>query len=346
MSSFMQDVRYALRQLRRTPGFTTTAVLTLAPGLGANAAIFTLVNAVLLKSLPVADPKSLLLLADRSDCCVSNGGPADGNYGLFSTDAYEQLRKHAPEFEELAAMQAGFEYRPIVARRRGTQENAQSLMGEFVSGNYFRRFGLTPAAGRLLSASDDVQGAPTVAIMSYEKWKNDYDGRSAVIGTTFFVNTKPVMIVGIAAEGFYADRLSTTPPDFYLPIESLPAIANVAYVHDQDARWLYVVGRVKPGYSLPQLQAKVSGLLGQALAPSRTYSSEKDKAQLPRVYVVLTPGRAGIQHTQEGYASQLELLMWTSALVLLIACANIANLFLVRGIAKKAEMSVRTARYE
>src|SRR5581483_6518810 len=315
----------------------------LALGIGANAAIFTLVNAVLMKNLPVADPKSLLLFADQNQCCVGSGIPDDGDYGLFSTDSYEQLKKNAPEFEELAAMQAGFEYRPVVARRGGTHETAQSVMGEFVSGNYFRTFGLKPAAGRLFTDSDDIQGAPIVAVMSYEKWKNEYQGDASIVGSTFFVNTKPVTIAGIAPEGFYGDRLSTTPPDVYLPIEAMPPIANVPYVHDPDTNWLYIVGRVKPGYSMAPLQAKLNGLLRHALAPLRSYSTENDKAQLPKAHVVLTPGGAGIQHLQEGYASQLKLLMWTSALVLLIACDNIANLLLVRGMARKAEMSVRTA---
>ena len=119
MTRLLQDVRFAFRQLKRTPGFTVAAVLTLALGIGANAAIFTLVNAVMMKKLPVADPKSLLLFADQNFCCVGSGVPPDGDYGLFSTDAYEQLKKNAPEFEDLAAMQAGFEYRPLVARRGG-----------------------------------------------------------------------------------------------------------------------------------------------------------------------------------------------------------------------------------
>lgn len=343
MTGLMQDVRFAFRQLKKTPGFTATAVLTLALGIGANAAIFTLVNAVLMKNLPVADPKSLLLFADRNFCCVGYGVPPEADYGLFSTDAYEQLRKNMPEFEDLAAMQAGFEYRPMVARRGATQENARSVMGEFVSGNYFRTFGLKPAAGRLFSDSDDSQGAPIAAVMSYETWKNSYAGDATVVGTTFFVNTKPVTIAGIAPAGFYGDRLSSTPPDFYLPIESMPTLANVPYVHDENMNWLYIVGRVKPGYALGPLQARVSGLLRQALAPIRAFSSANDKAKLPKVHVVLTPGAAGIQHTQEVYASQLKLLMWTSALVLLIACANMANLLLVRGMTRKTEMSVRTA---
>jgi hypothetical protein len=300
-----QDVRYALRQLRKTPGFTATAVLTLALGIGANAAIFTLVNAVLMRNLPVADPKTLVRLGDRNDCCVGYGVPEGGDYSPFSTDAYEQLKKNTPEFEELAAMQAGFAPRPVTARRDGAQESARSIMGEFVSGNYFRTFGLAPRAGRLLSDADDVEGVPAVAVMSYETWKSDYAGDPAVVGSTFFVNTKPVTIAGIAPEGFYGDRLASTPPDFYLPIESMPVLANAPYVHDPDAKWLYMMGRVKPGVSHSQLQAKLSGLLRQALAPIHTYSAQEDKAKLPSVHLVLTPGGAGIGNMQEQYASHL-----------------------------------------
>ena len=253
------------------------------------------------------------------------------------------LKKNAPEFRELTAIQAGFEFRPIVIRRSGTQENARSVMGEFVSGNYFRTFGLAPQAGRLFLDSDDVQGAPVVAVMSYESWKNNYSADPTVVGSTFFVNTKPVTIAGIAPIGFYGDRLSSTPPDFYLPIESMPLLANAPYVHDPDVRWLYMIGRLNPGASQPQLQAKLSGLLRQALATTRNYSSEKDRAQLPKAHIVLTPAGDGIKHMQEQYQSHLHLLMWTSALVLLIACANIANLLLVRAMARKTEISVRTA---
>ena len=343
LSTLTQDLRFALRQLRKTPGFTATAVLTLALGIGGNAAVFTLVNAVLLKNLPVAKPGDLVNLGDRNMCCVGFGYRDDGDYALFSTAVYEHLKKNAPEFEELAAMQAGFTYRPIVIRRGETQENARSVMGEFVSGNYFRTFGLKPEAGRLFTDADDTQGAPFTAVMSYETWKNDYAGDPTVVGSTFYVNTKPVTISGVAPQHFYGDRLSSTPPDFYLPIESMPPLASVTYVHDLDGNWLYMIGRLKPGVSRPQLQAKLSGLLRQVLATGKTYSSEKDKAALPRAHLVLTPGGAGIQAMQEQYSSHLKLLMWTAGLVLLIACANIANLLLARGMARKAEMSVRTA---
>ena len=278
--TFLQDCRFALRQLRKTPGFTTTAVLTLALGIGANAAVFTLIHAVLLKNLPVAKPETLVTLGDKNMCCVGYGYRNDGDYALFSTAVYEHLKKNAPEFEELTAMQAGFSFRPIVIRRGATQENARSVMGEFVSGNYFRTFGLNPATGRLFTDADDVHGAPFTAVMSYETWRNEYAGDRSVVGSTFFINTKPVSIIGIAPEHFYGDRLTSTPPDFYLPIQSMPPLANVTYVDDPDENWLYMIGRLKPGVSRPQLQAKLSGLLRQVLATTRTYSSEKDRAAL------------------------------------------------------------------
>ncbi len=338
-----QDVRYALRQLRKTPGFTATAVLTLALGIGANAAIFTLVNAVMMKNLPVSDPKMLVRIGDNSDCCVNNGALDDGNFALFPTEIYTGLKKNVPEFEELAAMQAGFEWRPVIARRDETQESARSEMAEFVSGNYFRTFGLRPHTGRLISDADDVPGAPMVAVVSYDAWKNNYGSDPSIVGSTFWINTKAVTIAGIAPAGFYGDRLSSTPPDFYLPIESMVVLANVPYVHDGDTRWLYLIGRVKPGVPMEALQEKITALVRQSLPETKAYSTAQGKTLLEKVHVVLTPGGAGIEGLREQYASNLRLLMGVSGLVLLIACANIANLLLVRGMRRKLEMSVRTA---
>ena len=345
MTTLMQDLRYALRQLRKTPGFTITVLLTLALGIGANAAIFTLVNSVLLKNLPVADPNKLLRLGnDSHDCCVGFNEPREkGSYSSFSTDTYEQLKKGVPEFEELAAMEAGFTYRPIIARRDGTQTEARSVMGEFVSGNYFRTFGLRPQAGRLLTDADDLQSAPPTAVISYETWQREFAGDPAVIGTTFWINTKAVTVVGVAPSGFYGDRLTSTPPDFYLPIETMSALANAPFVHDPSTNWLYLIGRVKPGVEMGPLQEKVNAVVRQAFATQKVFSTEEGKKALPRVHVVLTPGGAGIQTLQEEYASHLHMLMLIAGLVLLIACANIANLLLVRGMGRRAEMSVRTA---
>ena len=341
--TLVPDVRYALRNLRKTPAFTITVLLTLALGIGANAAIFTVVNSVLLQSLPVANPKTLFRLGDTNDCCVNSGTEPSGDYSLFSTDTYEQIKKNMPEFEELAAMQAGFGYRRIIARRDGTQEDARSVMGEFVSGNYFRTFGLQARAGRLLQDADDVQGAAATAVMSYEMWQQNYGGDPSVIGSTFWVNTKPVTLVGVAPRGFYGDRMSTTPPDFYLPIESMTLLANAPYVHTPETQWLYMIGRVKPGTAIVPLQQKASELFREAIAPGKDFSTEDGKKLLAKAHITLTPGGAGIQNMQEEYGSHLHLLMWVAGLVLLIACANIANLLLVRGMGRRAEMSVRTA---
>ena len=345
MTTLLQDIRYALRQLGKTPGFTTTVLLTLALGIGANAAIFTLVNSVLLKSLPVADPAMLVHLGDNGhDCCVGyNGARKNGDYSNFSTDTYEQVKKNVPEFEELAAMQAGFTYRPVIARRDGTQTQSRSVMGEFVSGNYFRTFGIRPQAGRLFVDSDDTRSAPMTAVMSYDTWQHEFAGDASVVGGTFWVNTKAVTIVGIASKGFYGDRLTSTPPDYYLPIETMPVLANVPYVHDPTTNWIYMVGRVKPGTALGPLQEKVSAVVRQAFAQQKEFTAGEGKKLLPTVHVVLTPGGAGIQTLKEDYASHLHLLMWIAGLVLLIACANIANLLLVRGMGRKTEMSLRTA---
>lgn len=343
LENLLQDSRYAMRRLRKSPGFTVVAVLILALGIGANAAIFTLANAVLMRKLPVADPKTLVRLGDRNDCCIGYGVREDGDYSVFSTDAWEQLKKNSPEFEDLAAMESGFESHPIIVRRAGSQHDAHSAVGEFVSGNYFRTFGLSPAIGRLITDADDTQGAPATAVMSYETWKNNYAANPAIVGSTLFVNSRPVTVVGIAPQGFFGDRISATPPDFYLSIEEMPLLANASYVHDPTAIWLYVIGRVKPGTVLPALQAKLSGLLRQALASTRTFSTEPDRSRVAKVHIVLTPGGAGIRNMREQYSAQLYLLIAISMLVLLIACANVANLLLVRGLGRKAEMSVRCA---
>ena len=343
MRILIQDLGYAFRQLLKAPGFTITVLLTLALGIGANSAIFTLVNAILLHNLPVTDPKTLIRIGDQDDCCVNGGWHDNGDYSLFATDTYSMFKKSLPEFEELAAMESGYAWRPITVRRAGPQTVAKSVMGTFVSGNYFRVFGLSPAAGRLFMDADDQKGAAITAVMSYDAWQQDYAGDPSVIGSSFYINTKPATIIGVAPKGFYGDRIDTNPPKYFLPMNAMDPIIGAPYFNDPDTQWAYIIGRVKPGTSIPALQAKASALLKQEYAPLKTFTDQRAQKVLPHTHVVLTPGGGGIQNMQDGYKDQLKLLQWIAALVLLVACANIANLLLVRGMSRRAELSIRSA---
>src|SRR5260370_1959494 len=192
--------------MRNSPGFTIVAVLTLALGIGANLDIFTLVHLGLFRDLPVGDPKTLIRIGDRDDCCVNSGTNDSGDYSLFATETYYFFKKNLPEFDELAAMESGYAWRPITVRRESPQTIAQSVMGTFVSGNYFRVFGLTPAAGRFFVDADDKKGAPISAVMSYETCQQDFSADPSIIGETFLFNTKPVPILRVAPNGVYRDR--------------------------------------------------------------------------------------------------------------------------------------------
>jgi len=343
MNRLIQDVTYALRQLRKAPGFTLTAVLTLALGIGANAAIFTLVHAVLLKNLPVTDPKTLVRVGDRDECCDLGGMMEDDDYSIFSYDLYKHLRDNAPEFEQLAAMQAGIGGGSITARRGTNDALPRSSGGEFVSGNYFQTFGLQPFAGRMIQPSDDAEGAPMVAVLSHAAWQRDYALDPSVVGSTFVLNSHPVTIIGVTPPSFYGDRMNAAPPDFFLPLAMEPLLDTAALLHRPELHWVYLLGRVKPGTALAPLQAKMNGSLRQWLATQDIYQTEDGKKRLAKTHVMLTPGGVGIANLQQEYANGLHLLMGISALVLLIACANIANLVLVRGMARRAETSIRMA---
>jgi macrolide transport system ATP-binding/permease protein len=346
MNGFMQDVKFALRQLRKAPGFTITAIVTLALGIGANAAIFTLVHAVLMKNLPVADPKMLVRVGDRDDCCV-NGGIPDGNdYAIFASELYTHLRDNTPEFESLAAMQAGFWKGGITARSNRSGDLPKAASGEMVTGNYFQVLGLKAYAGRLIVPSDDVIGAPMAAVMSYQAWQRDYAGDPSIVNSTFVLNTYPVTILGITPPGFYGDRMTDTPPDFYIPMMLEPQLGPghpTSLLHRRGANWLYLLGRVKSETDVARLQGKMSALLRNYLVTLPQYQKQDEVKNLAESHVVLTPGGAGIENMQQEFGKGLKLLITVSALVLLIACANIANLVLVRGIARRGETSVRMA---
>ncbi len=337
----MNDIRIAFRQLRKSPGFALTVILTIALGIGANTAIFTLVHAVLMKSLPVVDPKSLYRLGDKDDCCV-NGGfiNDDGDFDLFSYDLYLNLRDTTPEFEQLAAMQSGSETMNV---RRGS-EPAKSLRAQFVSGNFFTTFGIGPFAGRVLSMADDTAGAAPAVVMSYQTWQSEYGGDPSLVGSSIYIQGQPVTVAGIAPPGFFGDRLRPSPPAIWMPLAIEPLInGDNGLLHVKPSNWLYAIGRVKPGTQIGPLQAKISTNLRVWLGTVDEYTRNGGSTEIPKQHVVITPGGGGIQNLQQETGKGLYLLMIISALVLLVACANIANLLLARGTTRKAETSIRMA---
>jgi predicted permease len=337
----MHDIRLAIRQLRKAPGFALTVILTIALGIGANTAIFTLVHAVLLKSLPVVDPKALYRIGDKDDCCV-NGGfiDYDGDFDLFSYELYKHFRDATPEFEQLAAMQSGSNTMTV---RRGS-EPAKSLRSEYVSGNYFTTFGIGAFTGRTLMPTDDTQGAAPAVVLSYQAWQSEYGADPAIVGSTLFVQAQPMTVVGVAPPGFFGDRIRANPPAFWLPLAVEPVIEkDNALLHVKESNWLYVIGRVKPGTSIGPLQAKLSNNLRVWLGTVEQYTHNGGDTVIPKQHVVITPGGAGIQNLQQETGKGLYLLMTISGLVLLVACANVANLLLARGTTRKAETSIRMA---
>jgi len=344
MNTLLQDIRYGLRQLRKSPGFTLTAVITLALGIGANTAIFTLVHGILLRTLPVADPAQLWRIGDNSDCCVEGGFPGDagdtGDFTIFSSDLYQYLRSNTPEFEQLAAMQAG-QWQWAV--RRGSSV-PKSLHGELVSGNYFSTLGIGAWSGRVLSEADDTPSASPAVVLSYQAWQGEYAGDPSIVGSTIFIQTHPYTIIGIAPPGFFGDRVTDTPPDLWMPIQTEPYLRGPSSIlHHGDSHWLYLVGRVRPGQSIPALQSKITTTLRQWLKTRTVLLENGGGAIIPKMHVVLTPGGGGIQQLQDYSGKGLKMLMILSSIVLLIACANIANLMLARATTRRSEISLRMA---
>ncbi len=337
----MHDFKLALRQFRRSPGFAAAVILTISLGIGANTAIFTLVHAILLKSLPVANPASLYRIGDLDDCCVNGGFMNDsGDFDLFSYDLYRHFQGSAPDFEQLAAFQSGHNSMNV----RIESGTAKAETTEYVSGNYFSTFGLGAYAGRVLLASDDSPGAAPVAVMSYQAWQAAHGADPGVIGATCYIQNQPFTIVGISPPGFFGDRIDSNPPALWIPLNDEPILERETSILKQpDTNWLYVLGRVRPGVNPGSLQAKLSTTLRQWLATQTAYTINGNQTQIPKQHVVLTPGGAGIQNMQMETSSGLHLLMALSGLVLLVACANIANLLLAKGATRRAETSIRMA---
>ncbi|MBZ5654537.1 MAG: ABC transporter permease [Acidobacteriia bacterium] len=336
---FTEDVRYAMRQFAHAPGFTATAVLTLALGIGATTAIFTLVHAVLLKSLPVAKPSELYRVGDVENCCV-NGGLQD-DWSIFSYDKYKTFRDGTAGFTELAAFQAGRSLMGV--RRSGSNQPAESQRMQYVAGNYFSMFGIGAYAGRVFHAEDDRKGADPVAIMSYSTWQQKYGRDPSVVGASFTFNGQPFTVVGVAPPGFYGDRMESIPA-FWIPLADEPLIDRAGALLDfPTSDWLDLIGRLAPGADPKSIETHLQLELQQWLSSPVSKLNPGEQAMIPKQTLHLSPGGAGVQMMRDQYQSALHLLLWVSGFVLLIACANVANLMLVRAATRRQQTSVRTA---
>jgi macrolide transport system ATP-binding/permease protein len=341
LTNLLQDLRYALRQLRKSPGFTLTAVITLALGIGANTAIFTLVQGILLRRLPVSDPKQLYRIGDTDNCCVNGGFVSDvGDFDIFSYDLFLQLKRSAPEFEQLSGVQAGNGQWSV---RRGNALSKE-LHGEFVTGNFFSMFGVGPYMGRVFTESDDTPSSSPVVVLSYRTWQNEFAADPWIVGSTVSIQTKPFTVIGIAPAGFFGDRVTDIPADMWIPVNMEPyARGSSSILTHQDSNWLYAIGRVRPGTNIGALQAKLSQALRGWLSTRPVYTDNGGSTVIPKQHVVIVPAGGGIQNLQQQSGLGLKMLMVLSSFVLLIACANIANLLLARGTARRAEIAIRMA---
>jgi predicted permease len=335
----LQDIRFGTRKLRKSPGFTIVAVLTLALGIGANTAIFSLIHTVMLKSLPVANPGELYRLGEGTGCCVLDG--LQGNFGIFSSSLYQQLKQNTSEFSEMAAFGGGLNF--LSVRRSGGAAQAEPYVGELVSGNYFPTFGLSAYAGRLLSASDDQANSPPVAVMSYRAWREHYSLDPSVIGGSFLINGRPATVVGVTSPEFFGETLRRDPPDFWVPLADEPLLRpDGSLLTHPELHWLYIIGRMRPEGKPAQVQAHVTLEVQQWLA-SEGQIPETYRGEILKQHVTLSPAGGGVARLRTNYADGLRLLAAGSGLVLLIACANVANLLLAQGAAHRAQTAMRVA---
>jgi len=343
MTILFGPVRYAIRQFRLSPVFTAAAVLTLALGIGGTTAIFTLVHAIMLRSLPVSDPARLYRIGDGDDCCVE-GGPQD-RWGMFSFPLYERLRAETPEFEEVTAFQAGGAR--LSVRRVGVDTAARPLRSEYVTGSYFSTLGVGPFGGRVLTADDDKPSAPPVAVLSHHAWQTTYGADSSVVGSTFVIEGHPFTVIGVAPPGFFGETLRPDPPDLWIPLQQEPMInGDGALLHQPVSAWLRVIGRLRPGASIDGMAPRLTGVLRRWMQYDSGYPANwmPDVIRmLPNQVIAVVPAGAGVGVMKEEYGRSLQILLAVCGLVLLIACANVANLLLARAAARRGQTALRLA---
>lgn len=338
VENVFSDLRYAVRQLRRAPGFAVVAILTLALGIGANTAIFTLIHAVLLQSLPVERPEQLYSLSDGT--ARGETGALQGKFLLYSYPLYRELRDNTPEFQQLAA------YESLIGNamsvRRPNQLLPDKHFTELVSGNYFSMLGVHALLGRTINSSDDQRNAAPVAVMSYQVWQNGFHADPQIVGQTLYIDGHPIAVIGVMPQGFFGDSLSQNPTGFWLPLSLEPVFLQQGSLLDRwNTHWLMVVGRLRPGVNPKALDAKLTNELQNWLRQQPLVDRQRES--LPRQHIELVPASGGISSVRELYAQRLRVLMAFSALVLLIACANVANMLMARSASQWLRIAVQVA---
>ena len=343
MGTLFGELRYALRQFWVARVFTLTAILTLALGIGGTTAIFTLMHAVMVRSLPVGDPERLYRVGDGDSCCVQ-GGPQN-RWGMFSYPLFERLKSEMPEFEEVTAFQAGL-WR-VSVRRQDVDVAARPLRSEYVAGNYFTTLGVNAFGGRVFTAADDTPAAAPVLVLSHHSWQGIYGGDPKIIGATLFVEGRPFTVAGVTPPGFFGETLRGDPPDLWLPLHQEPVInGDTSLLRQPISAWLRVIGRLRRGATSEAMGPRLTAVLRQWIQHDSGYPSNWMPAimeALPKQVITMVPAGAGVGVMKEQYGRSLQILLGVCALVLLIACANVANLLLARGVARRGQTAVRLA---
>ncbi len=341
LESLVQDVRYGLRQLRKSPGFTSIAILSLTLGIGANTAIFTLLNAILLRPLPVQTPSELLLFGNGQAQGSTSSIP-DGNTKLFSYSFFHDFRQKDTSFSGIAAVDSS----QLTTKAAIGGAAYQTTHVDLVSGSYFSVLGVPAFLGRTIGESDDgADGAGPVAVASYSWFQRQFNGDPSALGKTIRIQSHDYTLVGVARPGFYGYTVGQS-TDLWIPLSMEKAFSRPGWneLGDKFFQSLYLIGRLKPDVTATQASAETNLLFKQIL---RSYlgpqPSQKHLDELAHASVQLNPGGRGVSYLRYAFSAPLEILMAIVALVLLIACANIANMLLARGVARTREVAMRMA---